>query len=381
MIVNPNFSTYLNRSGSPIGASMIQNSLENPIVLDVNISSIALFRHTHTGCRYDLQAVSSANLRIIQRVREALAKGVISDNILLGMLLLTVEVFPEEARKGPERGLLECGNMANLSLLNVFCRFHFRWGRSAIHQGLIEAAGGYERLPPDLTAAFSLTSLISASQTLAAPTVGQFYPTVLCRSGMMTFTQMPLYTAEHFPVDSGLKELLVDLQRCCWLARQFQDEGARDAGISEGFLAACVHNIQWRILNFPRGNPQSEVCRLATLVFCLGVLFPLSLRRPIQQATEMLDQALQRIEFDRDRDDAFLFWAVMIGGMAAYTDTHDDPLDSAFGARLRRLREDLGLRSWNSAKCVLQQYVWQDVFCEKGGYAMWQRTLRRQHNV
>ena len=73
---------------------MIQNSLENPIVLDVNISSIALFRHTHTGCRYDLQAVSSANLRIIQRVREALAKGVVSDNTLLGMLLLTVEVFP-----------------------------------------------------------------------------------------------------------------------------------------------------------------------------------------------------------------------------------------------------------------------------------------------
>lgn len=360
---------------------MIQNSLENPIVLDVNISSIALFRHTHTGCRYDLQAVSSANLRIIQRVREALAKGVVSDNVLLGMLLLTVEVFPEESHHGPERGLLECGNMANLSLLNVFCRFHFRWGLSAIHQRLIEAAGGYERLPPDLAAAFSLTSLISASQTLTSPTVGQLYPTALCRSGMLTFAQMPPYAAEHFHVDSGLKELLADLQRCCWLAREFQGQSAKDNGLSEGFMAACVHNIQWRILNFPRGDPQSGVCRLATLVFCLGVLFPLSLRRPIQQATEMLDQALQTTEFVHNQDGAFLFWAAMIGGMAAYTPTHDDPLDGAFVARLRRLRADLGLRSWNDAKSVLQLFVWQDLFCENGGYVMWQRILKRQHNV
>jgi hypothetical protein len=182
--------------------------------------------------------------------------------------------------------------------------------------------------------------------------------------------------AQGFRVDEEFKTLLLDLRRLCRLLEAYCRATAAAAVVNgkrpdPGDVVNRRDIIQHRVLALPR-NDGAEICRLATLAFTLGVTYPLPRRRPLRLAATLLAQALQDPLQTKDQMPSLIFWAIMLGGLAA--GSGDDTLAIFYRCRLKEAIDELGLRTWPAAKLVLQRFIWLGRACDEGGHALWAKS-------
>jgi hypothetical protein len=145
--------------------------------------------------------------------------------------------------------------------------------------------------------------------------------------------------------------------------------------------------VQYRLLSLPpagkldqdfrKSHPVYEICRLAGLIFGVGVIFPLPAQTaPLPTLVKLCQAELQesRLESDWWFPDAVgvLIWVLTLGGIAAT----GLPNRIWFVAALGRVTACSGLSSWRDLKPVLDRILWLDSACDFGGQQLWEEVDR-----
>jgi hypothetical protein len=164
----------------------------------------------------------------------------------------------------------------------------------------------------------------------------------------------------------------------------------QDGSITEPDLYRICNQrnfVQYRLLSllpaqnldqdFRTSHPVYEICRLAGLIFGVGVIFPLPAQTaPLPTLVKLLQAELQepRLESDWWFPDAVgvLIWVLTLGGIAAT----GLPNRIWFVATLGRVTARSGLARWRDLKPVLDQILWLDSACDFGGQQLWEEVER-----
>jgi hypothetical protein len=120
--------------------------------------------------------------------------------------------------------------------------------------------------------------------------------------------------------------------------------------------------------DFRKSHPVYEICRLAVLIFGVGVIFPLPAQTaPLPTLVKLLQAELQESSLESDWwfPDAVevLIWVLTLGGIAAT----GLPNRTWFVTALGRVTAYSGLSRWRDLKPVLDRILWLDSACDFGG--------------
>jgi hypothetical protein len=131
--------------------------------------------------------------------------------------------------------------------------------------------------------------------------------------------------------------------------------------------------------DFCKTHPIYEICRLAGLIFGIGVIFPLPTQTaPLPTLVRLLQAELQESSLESHcwSPDTVrvLIWVLTLGGIAAT----GLPNRTWFVAALGRVTTYSGLSSWRDLKPVLNRILWLDSACEFGGQQLWEEVDRYQ---
>ncbi|CDM38170.1 transcriptional regulator family: Fungal Specific TF [Penicillium roqueforti] len=116
-----------------------------------------------------------------------------------------------------------------------------------------------------------------------------------------------------------------------------------------------------------------EACRLAALIFGVGVLFPI----PAQNTPlSTLARLIQAVLFKPSSSELWcspstrvpLIWVLTLGGIAA----NDAPERAWFASALGDVTRRTGLNSWASIKSVLATMLWYEAACDRAAEDLWQ---------
>ena len=123
-------------------------------------------------------------------------------------------------------------------------------------------------------------------------------------------------------------------------------------------LATQRNVIQHRLLSLSTesASPSFSMCRVAALIFCFGVLYPIPDARPL---TRLCVELAWMLASKHDLSHEMLFWVTMLGGIAAQGGERE-------GFYLDRLSQLVGLSkaSWPDTKEIFRGFLWYDRACD-----------------
>ncbi|GFF36945.1 hypothetical protein IFM58399_04723 [Aspergillus lentulus] len=143
--------------------------------------------------------------------------------------------------------------------------------------------------------------------------------------------------------------------------------------------------VQYQLLNlpsarsltswFPHPHHQTiyEACRLAALIYAVGVTFPLpSQCSPLPRLATLLQETLQQTAaatplWTHPQAQVALLWALTLGGIAA----ENRPERAWFVQTLAQAAANNRIYSWPELKSVLEFMLWYDTACDRAGYTLW----------
>jgi hypothetical protein len=123
-------------------------------------------------------------------------------------------------------------------------------------------------------------------------------------------------------------------------------------------------------------NAVSEICRIAAIIYSVGVTFPLAgVGAPLESLVKMLKTELQKcnlleIATLSPATDRLLLWVLMMGGIAAM-DKSERPW---FAAQLSNVINRSRLTHWKDLKSALKSTLWLDSACDMGGRDLWREA-------
>lgn len=125
----------------------------------------------------------------------------------------------------------------------------------------------------------------------------------------------------------------------------------------------------------PSQGATYEACRLAALIFGVGVIFPIPAQNsPLDSLARQLQSALLQPTASTlwlsPHTRIPLLWILTLGGIAARDTTVRSFFASALGHSARRS----GLSSWSHLKQRLEIMLWFDLACDEAGESLWQET-------
>ncbi|CAG7939824.1 unnamed protein product [Penicillium nalgiovense] len=121
-----------------------------------------------------------------------------------------------------------------------------------------------------------------------------------------------------------------------------------------------------------------EACRLAALVFGVGVIFPIPAQNtPLNTLARLIRSVLlQPTSIDLWSSPSTrlpLIWVLTLGGIAA----NATPERAWFASALGELARRTGLNSWASVKSVVSSMLWYDAACDTAAETLWQENASR----
>ncbi|KAJ5853208.1 hypothetical protein N7534_005751 [Penicillium rubens] len=121
-----------------------------------------------------------------------------------------------------------------------------------------------------------------------------------------------------------------------------------------------------------------EACRLAALVFGVGVIFPIPAQdTPLNTLARLIRSVLlQPTSTDLWSSPSTrlpLIWVLTLGGIAA----NGIPERAWFASALGDITRRTGLNSWASVKAVLASMLWYDAACDTAAETLWQENASR----
>lgn len=220
----------------------------------------------------------------------------------------------------------------------------------------------------------------------------EFWPLDPSRNGISIFT---LLDFDQFDVDSGFGRLQ-GIGITPQMAEAFQGVHAYirivktclASGFEPSLLADQRNLAQFTLISLPPvteiqtyfSHPSQaatyEACRITSLIFGAGVIFPIPARNsPLHRLARQLQSALLHpatsILWSSQSTRIPLLWALTLGGIAA---PPDSPVRSFFAAALAHAAQRSGLSSWPHLKQRLEIMLWYDVACDEAGESLWQES-------
>ena len=121
----------------------------------------------------------------------------------------------------------------------------------------------------------------------------------------------------------------------------------------------------------PAQQATYEACRLAGLIFGVGVIFPIPaqnspLNRLAQQIHAILRQPNSTFLWSSPSTQIPLIWILTLGGIAAF----GTPVRSFFASALVGIARRSGIHSWADVKKALEAMLWYDLACDQAGEAL-----------
>jgi hypothetical protein len=115
-----------------------------------------------------------------------------------------------------------------------------------------------------------------------------------------------------------------------------------------------------------------EACRLAALIFGVGVLFPIPAQNtPLNNIARLIQGVLQQPNsselWSAPATRIPLLWILTLGGIAA----NETPERAWFVSVLANIMSQTGLQNWPSLKTVLESMIWYDAACDLAAEALW----------
>ena len=173
-------------------------------------------------------------------------------------------------------------------------------------------------------------------------------------------------------LDEESKDLITDMRIYCDLIDLYCEASA--SAPRREVLAIHRNLIQYRLLSRDTGTGTYELCRIVALIFSYGVIFPLPDAEPMTILLRQLEAAIQEAK----QTDEFLLWTLMLGGIGA-RGTSREP---SFVKELVRLTSRMRLRSWDKARDILCEYLWNGTACDQGALGLWtQVTLGARESI
>lgn len=135
--------------------------------------------------------------------------------------------------------------------------------------------------------------------------------------------------------------------------------------------AADLQSTSTSTFSQPIEEAAYEACRLAMLIFAVGVVFPIPANNtPLPGLAQKLQAVLKKPEaaemFTTTNYYVLLIWVLTLGGIAAW----DSPAERAFfGSALIEITGRTGLNVWADVKRGMGFMLWYDIACDEAGEA------------
>ncbi|KAL2826721.1 hypothetical protein BDW59DRAFT_171795 [Aspergillus cavernicola] len=142
--------------------------------------------------------------------------------------------------------------------------------------------------------------------------------------------------------------------------------------------------VHYHVMALPAGNELSvsqtnilyEACRLASIIYSVGVLFPIPyVGSPLQQLAVLLERELSGKELlecfsvpEQDYKVNVVLWILTMGGIAA-THTAERPW---FVQKLAELRNRASICEWSEFRALLRSFPWLGCACDSAGERIWE---------
>ncbi|KAG2413962.1 hypothetical protein HFD88_003153 [Aspergillus terreus] len=262
-------------------------------------------------------------------------------------------------------------------------------------QGLVQMVklrGGLHNITlPGLAPVLSFSDILTAS-TYLTPPVFTFYP--LCESRknlsiheLLGYNTMDAERRYGHLQQLGLTPELIDVYQAMHIYTGIVDGHLRKnpSKIDEALLADQRNLVHHTMLSIPTASQSDgfsgynnneeiiyEACRLAGLVFSVGVILPLPAQStPLTQLATLIKALMQffnpAIVWSHPHARMTLLWVLMMGGIAA----ENTPERAWYVSTLRQAACENGVASWADMRKVLSNILWWDIACDQPGHRLW----------
>ncbi|KIW16370.1 hypothetical protein PV08_06421 [Exophiala spinifera] len=253
---------------------------------------------------------------------------------------------------------------------------------------LVKLRGGIGQIAvPGLREMVSLIDVLVASRKLSAPVFpfvsilgGDLSPVwrpVVCDAATESSPFFGVFCAAR--LNSEIMEVFHEMHDYESMARGFMTK------VPDGYSAEAVADkrnlVQYRLLSLPpaekmasvfrKNHPNYEPCRVAMLVYSLGVIYPLAPgMAPFERLAQDLRSSLIVVGLGATNWTScnwLLLWILTVGGIAS---AHLE-LRAWFVAGLGRVAARKGLSTWAEVKEQLVRILWLDEACDDAGLELW----------
>ncbi|OQE35236.1 hypothetical protein PENCOP_c014G00474 [Penicillium coprophilum] len=138
----------------------------------------------------------------------------------------------------------------------------------------------------------------------------------------------------------------------------------------------CLTPASDLFFSHPTHAATYEACRLAALIFGVGVLFPIPAQNtPLNKLARLIRSLLLQPSsseiWSSPSTRLALIWVLTLGGIAA----NDAPERVWFVSTLGDVARKTGLNSWVSIKSIIGSMLWYDAACDLAAETLWQENI------
>ena len=282
-------------------------------------------------------------------------------------------------------------HVRNLSWVNLFGRLA---GDTLHGQALAELVNrrggliGFTTLP-SLHESLALADLIDASSNGLKPRFPSIWNAEYYLQALDPTMQLLASDTEGsafaWNVPGGLPyTVCATLQRVAAVDKMLDDFSRRTVSRSEDYwIAELSSAVQHELLSLKpwsqldvkertgSSRPMYELCRLASTIYSIAVIFPVSASDPWLE--KLLGQLRHLLEFWIDMSGQsieaapLLIWSLFVASMAAFWTTHR----VFFTNLLRNTLVQFGLTSMDKVNMLLRDFLWRDSACQHGSTTLW----------
>ncbi|GIK04255.1 hypothetical protein Aspvir_008334 [Aspergillus viridinutans] len=383
--------------------SWLPLSLSDPVLF----TAILFGSLSHQRCRWinrqipagafsphDQRLLQQCEYETIKLANKALSdpdhNRIISDSIILSVICMAHNIADDNDRRR-HRNVPFTPPLTQLQWLDVYASLP----PNLVHlRGLVELIklrGGLKNIKlPGLATTVSFSAILTASYLLSQP-VFEYIPFHEPRQGL-TLQELLGYTSLEVELGFGrLQQIgftleMADVFQALRVYTNIVIEHMQAFQPNPDLSLLCDQRnlVQYHLLNLPSARSLAswfptplhqtvyEACRLAALIYAVGVTFPLpSQCSPHPRLAKLLQETLQTPDapslWTHPQAQVVLLWVLTLGGIAAENRPERDWFVHTLGQAASRN----GIYCWSELKAVLEFMLWYDTACDRAGYTLW----------
>ncbi|RHZ54403.1 uncharacterized protein CDV56_104943 [Aspergillus thermomutatus] len=320
---------------------------------------------------------------------------ILGDSIILSVICMAHNIADDNDRRR-NRNIPFTPPLTRLQWLDVYASLP----PNLVHlRGLIELInlrGGLKNITlPGVATTVSFSAILTASYLLSKP-LFEYIPLHAPRQGL-NLQELLGYTSLDVQLGFGrLRQIgftpeMADVFQALRVYTNIVIEHMKESQPNPDLSLICDQRnlVQYHLLSLPSASDLAscfpsrhhetvyEACRLAALIYAVGVTFPLpSQCTPLPRLAKLVHEALQTPDapfiWAHSQARVALLWILTLGGIAA----ENLPEREWFVHTLRQAASNHGICRWPDLKAVLEFMLWYDAACDQPGQILWREVER-----